>query len=273
MRLEIMQLWVIGEETVMTDPVPGQPPAAQPASPPGWVAQLPNDLKSDESLTKFATLGDFAKEYKTAQGKLVELDGRVGKMIPKLPESPTADDLKAYRGAMGIPETPDKYEVKRVAQWPEALGPYPEQVETQFKEFAHKTNMTPAQVQAAYDWYMGNIVGSVDGAQANIDKMVAARREAAVNDLKKLWGDNYVANAEKATRAFWFYATPEDVKYFEDTGLADNAKLIKLFHKVYLHTSEDKMVRDAKPPIPDDQKPKTDAYGRVRLSYPSMEKG
>jgi hypothetical protein len=80
-----------------------------------------------------------------------------------------------------------------------------------------------------------------------------------------------VENSEQATRAFWFYSTPEDMKYFEDSGLADNPRIIKMFHRIYLHTANDKMVRDAKPPIPEDQKPKTDSYGRTRLSYPSME--
>jgi hypothetical protein len=268
----LMRLWAIGETAPEMPPVADQPATPEvtptPASTPGWVAQLPSDLKADESFTKFSTLGDFAKDYKETRGKLVELDGRVSKMIPRLPEKPTPEDLTAFRGAMGIPETPDKYDLKRV-EWPAAMGQYPEQVETSFKEFAHQHNMTPDQVQASYDWYMGNVLN----AGADMEKVAERRKADCVAELQKAWGDDYVAKSEEATRAFWFYADPEDVAFFENSGLGDNPRFIRMFHRIFLQTANDRMTRDARPPTPRGEGPKMDAYGKPRLSYPSMEQG
>ena len=270
MRVQFMRLWAIGEAAPDVTP-PVTPPATPPETPPpvsspGWVAQLPSDLKADESFTKFSTLGDFAKDYKETRGKLVELDGKVSKMIPRLPEKPTPDDLKAFRGAMGIPESPDKYQVKR-PEWPAALGPYPEEMETKFKEFAHQQNMTPEQVQAAYDWYNQNILN----AAQDMDKITERRKADSVKALQDKWGGEYKANAEIATRAFWFFADPQMLDWFEASGLGDNPGIIQMFHRIGLQLMDDRMVRDVRPPVAEKDKPKTDAFGRSRLSYPSME--
>jgi hypothetical protein len=240
----------------------------QKAQAPGWVAQLPADLKGDEAFTKFQTLGDFAKGYKETTGKVAELDGKLKGMVPRLPEKATPDDLKAYRAAMGIPETPDKYDLKR-AEWPEdRFGPYPEKDEKAFREFAHQANLTPAQVQAAYDWYLGNILN----AGKSFEAMTEERRVKAVDALKKEWGDKYQENAQLATKAFWYFANEDDMKWFEGSGLGDNPAIIRVFHNIGLRLMDDRMVRDVKPPGSAGSQQPVDAYGRARLAYPSMEK-
>lgn len=257
----------VGETPPATPNIPPADPPAPAASPPGWLAQLPQDLRTNETLTGFQTIGDLAGDYLTAKGKLTEFDGRVAKMIPRLPEKPTEDDLKAYRAAMGIPEAPDKYELKR-PEWPEKLGAYPEQTEKAFKEWAHNNHMTPAQVQGAYDWYMSNIVQ----AAGNVEQMAEQRRATATQELQKMWGDEFKANAEIATKAFWFFADQDTMQWFDKSGLGDNPAIIKLFHNIGLQLMDDRMLRDVKPPGPANSGQPVDAYGRPRISYPSMEK-
>ena len=89
-----------------------------------WLNQLPDDLKTNESLTGYATLGDFTKAHLEAQGKLkesdgkvkefegkvVDLEGRLTNSIPKLSDKATDEEKVVYRKAMGVPDKPTEYE-------------------------------------------------------------------------------------------------------------------------------------------------------------------
>lgn len=200
-----------------------------------------------------------------AKGSLVELSGKVSKMIPLLPENPTPDDLRAYRGAMNIPERPEGYELRR-ASLPEGAS-YPEEVERSYLQFAHQNHMTPAQVQANYDWYMRNLAAMTGdagdpGGYSEVQSMAELRQE---------WGADYEANVSVAKKAFWQFADDRLIEKVDATGLGNDPDFIKLFHEIGQEMLSKGRLNSVKKPRENPNVPK-DVFGKVRLSYPTMEK-
>jgi len=242
------------------DPTPGDPPA--------WTAQLPDEYKGNETLTQFGNLGEFAKAHLDTLGKVTEYESKVGEMLPRLGENPTEDDLKAYREAYGIPGDPEGYKVERPNWDQEKLGPYPEDLEKSFLKFAHDRNFSPDQVQAAYSWYIDNVMDSAEGIQRTSEE----RKAEAVKALQDTWGDEYEANADIAMRAVWFFADEETVNWLDNSGFGDNPNIIKLFYHVGTQLLNDKMLRDVRPPREKVGEATRDSLGQPSLSYPSMDK-
>lgn len=91
---------------------------------PAWVAQLPDDLKANETFTSYKTIGDLGKAHLDVMGKVKELDGvsakvkdlegKLGNSVPKLSANPTAEEVSAYYSAIGRPGKPDEYEFPQV---------------------------------------------------------------------------------------------------------------------------------------------------------------
>lgn len=87
---------------------------------PAWIAQLPDDLKGNETFTPFKTLGDFGKSHLELVEKAKELDGisakskefeeKLTNSIPKLSENSTDEEKAAFYKALGRPEKPEEYE-------------------------------------------------------------------------------------------------------------------------------------------------------------------
>lgn len=136
------------EKTTAAEGTASLTKGAAEASPPAWMAQLPSDLKADQSLTKFATIGDLGKSYK-------ELEGKLGKVAVLPDEKASAEEWAAYRKAIGIPEKPEDYKLEKV-QLPKPLELDPKAV-TEYLALAHKLNMTSEQVKAIHTWYYQNL--------------------------------------------------------------------------------------------------------------------
>ena len=69
----------------------GQPAVAQ-----AWMAQLEGDLKNDGSLTKFKTISELGKAYKSLEEKL-------GNAIWKPADDATEEEVKAFYNKLGAP--------------------------------------------------------------------------------------------------------------------------------------------------------------------------
>lgn len=87
---------------------------------PAWIAQLPDDLKGNETFTSFKTIGDLAKTHLETVGKVKELDGitaknkeyeaKLANAIFKPGENAKPEEISAYRKAIGMPDAPEGYE-------------------------------------------------------------------------------------------------------------------------------------------------------------------
>jgi hypothetical protein len=109
-----------------------------------------------------------------------------GELKPVLGKNATPEQIKEYREAMGIPETPDKYDLGKDIK---IDGINPELLGEMLKE-AHDTNQTPAQVQATLKAWT-KISQSVREQQFELDVNTQKTSEDA---LRTEWGPEYRRN-------------------------------------------------------------------------------
>lgn len=196
----------------------GTPPlaaGATEASPPAWMAQLPSDLKADQSLTKFATIGDLGKSYK-------ELEGKLGKAVVLPDEKASAEEWAAYRKAMGVPEKSEDYKLDKV-QLPEPLK-VDAKSEAEYLALAHKLHMTNDQAKALHSWYYQNL--------ARDTKVVKTSMAEAEAIMAKEMGADWAAGKTYMERAFATFGDPETAKLFDFTGLGNHPGVIRMFVKM-----------------------------------------
>lgn len=196
-------------------------------APPGWMAQLPDDYKGDESLSQFKTLGDFAKAYKETSTKAQELEGK----IPKAPESP------------------DEYEFE------ETDLPLDEDLLGSFKEIAHQTGMTKDQAKAAVKVYNDAVKGQMEAQKTAAEEQIEKTQKA----LKEEWGDKYDAKVEAMRKGIQQFGSDElnellNSKEIDGVKLGNHPVLIK-----YLSAIGEAMADDNWTP----QSKNTDEYDDV----------
>lgn len=145
------------------------------------------------------------------------------RLIVKPKDANDAAGLKAFRTALGVPETADKYEL-----------PVPDGQDPKFANWAREKFLArgvPADIAKgiAEDWN-GFLAGEM-AAGVEADKLALA---AADTTLKKDWGVQFDANRELARRAF--------THYVDKAGLSDAAahletamgipSVVRLFHAI-----------------------------------------
>ena len=195
---------------------------------PGWIAGLPDTLKSNETFTKFKTVGDFANDYIATSSKASELEKKVANSVPKLPDNATDEERGLYFDALGRPKQPSEYELegedKNATEWT-----------TQWKNQFHSLGLTKAQAKAlSTSW------------NASVQKMVEAHNVALQNEykaaetaLKSEYGDKFDTNVELAKRLYQKHLGNEFDKDF--TAGTDKTRLstIKMLVKLAALTGED----------------------------------
>jgi len=226
-------------------PPPGAPPAAPPAAgagqtpPPAssgtgsWLDALPDELKNEPSIKLFKDPGALAKSYLSAQ-----------KMIggPKIPvpdpKTATEDEWKAVYSKLGLPESPDKYEVKL----PEGVQA-DENFMKGFKELAHKSGILPRQAQPLVEWFTQE-ASRVMAAEAQAK---AAQAKQGIEGLKTEWGAAYDTKIKQANAALSETLgdlAPDFKKFLNESGLGDHPTLIKAFAKMGENLKEDDLKGD-----------------------------
>jgi hypothetical protein len=189
---------------------------------PDYVKALPDDkLKTvytgtQEAWKKANPYGDdpwrgIATEYATKDGQVDEkvlarvkryatpadalnaqfaLQSRIsaGEFRSVLPKDANDEQIKAWRAENGIPEAPDKYELKLKDGL--VVGDEDKSVIDAFLKSAHGANLNASQASAAVDWYYEEIERQT-AARADQDKALAAKAQDA---LRAAWGTDYRTN-------------------------------------------------------------------------------
>lgn len=180
---------------------------------PTWIEQLPEDLRSDESFHGFRTIGELVIAHKNS---LAEREGLV--RVPG--EDASDEDRAAYHKLIGVPETPDGYELAP----PEGLreGLYNKDMEAAFRAKAHELGLPGTKAAELNNWYYQMM--------SNGDKQIAQNEQqaldAAMNTLKDEWkGDTFKANSTLAQRAFKTFAGEMEgaQEFLEKTKVGDVA--------------------------------------------------
>ncbi|MFZ2937663.1 MAG: hypothetical protein WA066_03040 [Candidatus Omnitrophota bacterium] len=221
------------------------------ATMPTFAEQLEGSLKADSRLTQYSgkTLSDFVKDsfklgddFKSLQGKL---EGSV-----KVPgENATADEVSAYRKAVGVPDTPDGYKIERPAQAPDGWI-FDETLEKKIKETAHQANSTPQQFNKFYQ----TVIAHEMELYSNIVKSIDENRQKAIDTLKVMWpGDAYKEKGESSMKSFEkfldFAKIPEALggkegmkKWVVENGLGDDPRMVWMFSEFFNLIGDDRFI-------------------------------
>lgn len=167
-------------------------PAAPASFPDNWREEIAKSAggtdqaavdKELKRLKMFSSPSDVFKSMRELESKFSK-----GEFKTPLPESPTPEQLADYRKANGIPETPDKYEIKLNNGL--VLGEQERPMLDAFKKEMHDLNAPPAIVNAAVNRFMETQTGIAGQTAERYDK--AKTDTEAV--LQKDWGGEYQKN-------------------------------------------------------------------------------
>jgi hypothetical protein len=246
-----------------------------------WLAQLPDDLKTNETLTSYATIGDFAKAHLDKvtefEGKVKESDGKVTDLTKRLENAvfmPGKDakpeEVNAFYQKIGRPENQDGYKITKPADLPEGIA-YDPAIETEFKKFAFEKGLSAAQAESLYGWYYQLVKNGYDNEQANTAKV----REETINKLKTDWGQNFEPNKELAIRAFKAFGKDDAAAFLtkkvDGVALGDHPAFLKLFHEIGSKIAPDSALFDKGGGGGDDT-PEAQERQRAEKMFPSMNK-
>ncbi len=203
--------------TALGAPEANEAAVSAPAS--SFLDGLPDDLKADKTIAKFANIEELAKGYKN-------LNSMLGKRVTDL----TPDELKSLNIKSGvIPETPDNYkfadDLKDVD-----MGWY--------KSAAHEVGLSQEQAKAIADKY-------VEYERAMIADMKSKHEAAttkAMEDLKAEFGAAFDKRLEIAKKAVDTFGGAELKAYLNETGLGNDPRLIKAFANIGKELLEDTVV-------------------------------
>ncbi len=179
---------------------------------PAWPEDLPEDLTT--AARKFADPTEALRSY-------VELERRLGRAVVLPGEDADETEVRQFHRRLGVPERPEDYPV----HFPEPLdagegdGVLAER-RGRFLAAMQAAGATPGVVQAALDWFGGEVAGLDGAAAARRDQVEAA----AEGELRRDWGPDYERNLALARRAAQRFGSEEGQALAELT-LADGSRL------------------------------------------------
>jgi len=164
----------------------GAPPLGGQAAEKSWRDTLPDDIKSDPTLSKYSDVGNLAKAHVELQKKF----GQKGVFKPAANASP--EEVKAFREALGIPTDPTKYDMGKfegVEVTPETLA------------WAQKMGADHGIEPSAMKTLMTEYMKVEKGNETALEKAAQEDMKVALAELKTEWGDAYDGNIQKANFA------------------------------------------------------------------------
>lgn len=191
-----------------------------------FLATLPEDLRKEPSLVTFKDPATLAKSYVEAQ-KLIG-----AKRIALPGEKANDAEWEAFYNQVGRPETPDKYEdvVLKDEKGNVKLQPDPAEA-AELKKFFHKMGLTGKQAKMMQEYSLGYL----DKNRSTMEAAKKQEAEAGVQKLKSEWGDKFDLNVDTARsviKKFGGEDAAEVQKFLDDSGLGNNAQLVKLMAKI-----------------------------------------
>lgn len=207
------------------------PPAAAPAGNDEWakmLGTLPDELKSDSSLSTIKDFQGLVKSYVSAQ-KMVG-----GKINLPDPKHATEADYIAVLKKMGVPEKLEEYNFKLPeGAKAEELNP---EIMNKLKAAAHASGVLPWQFEKIFGAYYEQ----VSGITSQQEKEWEAEMKQNVDSLKKEWGQGFDTMVKKANVALKELVPNEGdrVKLIED-GLGGHPVIMKILANAAKYFKED----------------------------------
>ncbi len=196
------------------------------AAPPDWRASLPDDLKTNPSLTTIPDVNTLAKVYVDTKA----LTGRKAYDVPQ-PDW-KAEQWTAWNKTIGVPDAPDKYTpVPKEAL--DKAGLPPEVISTATAKM-HEYGLTDRQAKGLLDWYLGD---TVKGQELQA-KATADERAQGESILRGEFKDKYDANMGLVKAWIAQNATPGFAEAVEKAGLGSNPEFVRAIVKSAASTLE-----------------------------------
>lgn len=206
-------------------PIPGASSGHSPTPSVDWRSTLPEDLKSDPSLSAFTDVVSLAKSYVSTKS----LVGKKGVIKPEDNASP--EEWDGFYKALGRPELA-KYEVS-----PPKDAKINEKIFGQAKETFYKLGLLPKQAQEVVNWW----TKVETDALKEQEQMVEQETKKELDALKQEWGHGYDRQIALAKMAIKDVGGQELHNYLEETGLGNDPVVIKFLAKVGKVMGEDKL--------------------------------
>lgn len=179
-----------------------------------WRVRLADgDEKELKRLARFASEADVYKAYRELEKKKSS-----GELKAPLPKDATPEQLAEWRKDNGIPEAPDKYDLKFDNGL--VIGEQDKPLIDEFVTKMHGENATPSQVKAAIASYY-EILGKQQQELAEKD---AAFKDEALEGLREEWGGDFKKNLN-AVNGF-LQSLPEDTRLAFENARTPDGKLI-----------------------------------------------
>jgi len=206
----------------IADPKVADKPAADPAKPDAgdikpaddWRVKLADgDEKELKRLARFASEADVYRAYRELEKKKSS-----GELKAPLPKDPTPEQLAEWRKDNGIPEAPDKYDLKFDNGL--VIGEQDKPLIDEFVTKMHGENASPAQVKAAIASYY-EILGKQQQALAESD---VAFKDESLEGLREEWGGDFKKNLNAVNGLL--QSLPEETRLAFETARTADGKLI-----------------------------------------------
>lgn len=203
-----------------------------------WHSGLSEEYRGNESLSQIPDIDTLAKSYLDAQqyaGGSIRIPGEDAsaddwtafnsKLTDKVPTllnlpSDEAEARNAMYSRLGRPDSVDGYQV--------------EGADPDFMQWAFDNGLSTAQVQS----WQENTKGQDDQSDIDYD----AQMDEANNLLKKEWGHAYDTKLSQAKNAVMAYADAETQEFLKESGLANNAGMIRLMASIGATLTEEQGV-------------------------------
>lgn len=179
-----------------------------------WRVKLAGgDEKELKRLGRFASEADVYKAYRELEKKKDS-----GEFKRPFPTEGTDEEVAQWRKENGIPDAPEKYDLK--FEDGTVIGEEDKPLVDEFVKNMHGENASPAQVKAALSSYYG-ILGRQQQALAESD---ASFKDEALEGLREEWEGDFKKNLGAVNGLL--QSLPEDTRLAFETARTADGKLI-----------------------------------------------
>lgn len=183
-----------------------------------FLQQVPEDIRGEKFFQETPNL-------KTMFKRALDAHRMVGANTIKIPGKNATDEEKsAYLKALGVPETPDKYQVPTEGM-PEGVQ-LPEERIKGFFEVAHAHNV-PAQAAAAIVRWYAESTAADQQAMSQSTEDFKAKSIQQLKDDPNFGGEAFDQNVRLAQNALGEFFGDEFKQYLEDTGLGNHPDMVR----------------------------------------------
>ncbi|KLN61885.1 hypothetical protein WH96_06310 [Kiloniella spongiae] len=159
----------------------------------------------------------------------------------KLPsEGASEEEVDAFYAALGVPETPDGYEL----QVPEELSSQHSDEDWKaytgaISELSHALGLSPEQAQALADMDLQAKTQSMENMEREQEQYLSQQIEETTQTLSDEWGSKMDVNVRTANRALKALGGSELEGVLSEAGVLNDPVVIRAFHKAGLSLVED----------------------------------